>query len=406
MTKVGAKDELFGAQTLRAIGSTAYGGADVGECLATLARVRSGDLNSWHDEWHATATRVLRLADAAAQAGDAETARLAYLRASTYFRTAGIMLMDVPTDARLIQSNRHQTDAFRRGATLLPTPPEILEIPYARTTLPGYLFRAHHEPGPLVVLFGGYDSTAEELYFFNGAAALARGYHVLAVDGPGQGAALLQRGLLLRPDWEQVVTPVLDFAVNQPGVDSRRMALIGAGLGGHLAPRAASAEHRLAACVADGGSYDMFAAALARLPGRLASGYLDASPTAIAILRRVLSMVQRQPTAGWEIRRGMLVHGAADPLEYLDLLREYRLQGHAERIECPTLVCMAEGDPISASAPSLFDALTCEKELITFTVAQGAGDHCETGARTLFHARCFGWLDRILQPRKAMAGAG
>ena len=40
-----------------------------------------------------------------------------------------------------------------------------------------------------MVLTGGYDGTAEELYFWNGAAALARGYNVFAFDGPGQGAA-------------------------------------------------------------------------------------------------------------------------------------------------------------------------------------------------------------------------
>ena len=60
-------------------------------------------------------------------------------------------------------------------------------------------------PRATVILTGGYDGTVEELYFFNGAAALARGYNVLAFDGPGQGAALLQRGLTLRADWENVV---------------------------------------------------------------------------------------------------------------------------------------------------------------------------------------------------------
>jgi hypothetical protein len=62
------------------------------------------------------------------------------------------------------------------------------------------------------------------------------------------------------------------------------------------------------------------------------------------------------------------------------------------------LVCNADGDDISASAPELFATLTCPKELVTFTAAEGAGDHCEAGARTLYHARSFAWLDAILRP--------
>ena len=31
-----------------------------------------------------------------------------------------------------------------------------------------------------------------------------------------------------------------------------------------------------------------------------------------------------------------------------------------------------------------------------FTAAEGAGRHCESGARALFHARAFDWLGRLL----------
>ena len=145
------------------------------------------------------------------------------------------------------------------------------------------------EPRATVILTGGYDGTAEELYFFNGAAALARGYHVLAFDGPGQGAALLQQGLVLRPDWENVVTPVLDYLLSRPGVDAGKIALIGLSLGGYLAPRAASAEHRLAACIADCGSYDLFDSALERIPGPLAAGLTEGRSAPTAVLRRILA---------------------------------------------------------------------------------------------------------------------
>ena len=306
MTHFAVADGLLDAQTLRAAGTAPYGGADVGECRAAAAAVRGTDLASWHAAWTSTAGTVLALAQAEQAAGRLESARLAFFRASSYFRTAGVMLLGAPLDPRLADSYARQASAFRSGAALLTPPPEILQIPYEGTTLPGYFFRAGPDPAPraTVILTGGYDGTAEELYFANGAAALARGYHVLAFDGPGQGAALVRQGLVLRPDWEAVITPVVDYLLTRPDVDPDRVALIGLSLGAHLAPRAASAEHRLAACIADCGAYDLFAAAVARIPGVLAGGITGGQPLAAAVLGRLLQALAGRPTAGWALRRG------------------------------------------------------------------------------------------------------
>jgi hypothetical protein len=117
-------------------------------------------------------------------------------------------------------------------------------------------------------------------------------------------------------------------------------------------------------------------------------------------LRLLARYLIAKPTAGWALRRGLLVHGCDDPIALIESLREYTLAGRAERITCPTWVCSAEDDEISESAPQLVAALTCEKVYVRFTAAEGAGEHCEAGARTLYHARSFGWLDAILQPQR------
>ena len=406
MTSLGIKDDLLDAQALRALGAAPYGGADAGEVLTAASAVRGTDLDSWYASWASLASHMVTMAERERAAGRLVSARSAFFRAATYERTAGLMLLGAPLDPRLSSSIERQTDSFRRGAALLDLPPDIVEIPYEGTTLPGYFFRCSEDdaPRPTVVLVGGYDGTVEELYFFNGAAALARGYNVLAFDGPGQGAVLLQRGIPLRPDWENVVTPVVDFAVARSDVDPDRIALIGLSLGAHLAPRAAGGEHRLAACIADCGAYDMYAAFQEHLPGPLASGFAQGATVATTAVHKILETMAKKPTAGWALRRGLQVHGVPDLPSLIEEWKRYTLAGRADKITCPTWVCNAEGDAISASAPRLVEDLTCEKEFVTFTAAEGAGDHCEAGARQLYHARSFGWLDARLRP-EAVGGA-
>ena len=69
------------------------------------------------------------------------------------------------------------------------------------------------------------------------------------------------------------------------------------------------------------------------------------------------------------------------------------MDGRAELIRCPTLFTMAEDDPLGAGVPAFFEALTCPKNLVRFTAAQGAGDHCEMGNRSLLNRRSLDWLD-------------
>ena len=392
------KDELFEAQLLRAMGYAPYGGADAGECLAAARRVSGTNLASWHDAWAAAAARLTVLAEASAEAGQVASARSGFFRAANYFRTAGLFAMGVPLDPRLSEAHRREVESFRRGAALLAVPPEIVRIPYEDSFLPAYYFRAGPDGAPraTVILTNGYDGTAEELYFANGAAALERGYNVLAFDGPGQGSMIIDQGVPLRPDWENVVTPAVDYLLTRPDVDRDRIALIGLSLGGYLAPRAATAEHRLAACISDCGPYDLFDAVARRLPGFLARQLPDGSPALLRLLDRLVRLVMTKPTAGWAMRRNLMVHGLSDPLEYFRIAPQYSLKGIEGRIQCPTFVCSAEGDDLSTDARKLYEALTCPKVYYQFTAAEGAGHHCESGARALFHARAFDWLGRVL----------
>ena len=126
--------------------------------------------------------------------------------------------------------------------------------------------------------------------------------------------------------------------------------------------------------MADCGSFDLYTAALERMPVPLAAGLRERRRWARVVAAGVLRVPARKPTAGWALRRGMLVHGAATPLAYLDCLREYSLADHASLIRCPMWVCIAEEDDIGASAPQLVAALKTDKQFVRFRSADGAGD--------------------------------
>ncbi|MGH2587448.1 MAG: alpha/beta hydrolase family protein, partial [Dehalococcoidia bacterium] len=244
------------------------------------------------------------------------------------------------------------------------------------------------------IMTDGYEGTVEEMYFSGSAAALQRGYNCLIFDGPGQGAPLIEQGLSFRYDWENVVRPVVDYALTRPEVDPARIVLMGRSWGGYLAPRAATAEHRLAALVADAAPYSPARGRLSLLP----PAYRDQADTGDpAVLNSVLEEAMRQNSYfAFAINRGMLTHGVPTPTDYVRTLAPYTIEGLAQQISCPTMITEGESDVRGGDAKPLYDALTAPKEYILFTNAEGAGAHDEAGAASFFSQRVFDWLDGVL----------
>lgn len=387
--------------THRALAHAVYGGADFGECMTTAGRITEGDGDSWYREWTETADRVYEIAEASEAKGHKVSAREAYLRASNYYRTSYPFLYGTPVDPRLVEAFDKETAAFHRAAALFDPPVEPVEIPYEGTTLPGYFYRVDgsDERRPTLIAGSGYDSTIQESHFAHAVAAIRRGYNCLTFDGPGQGRPLIKQNLHMRPDWENVVTPVVDYALSRPEVDPGRVAVIGWSFGGYLAPRAASGEPRLAACIADPGQWDMLEAvkgmfARFSVPQEIVDHLPDVDPE---VLQPVFEAIEASPQLTWTLKqRALWVHGLDSMMDWLRITPQYRLSDRADKIRCPTLITWAENDPVAGFAETLYNNLTSPKTLLRFTAAEGAGDHCEMNARTLFHQRAFDWLDETL----------
>lgn len=401
------QDRSLSFELVRTLGKTYEHGADLGESLETARRIAALEgrglhpvLNAWYSEWNATAERVHGIGVEAERRGHLVSAGEAYLRASEYYRAADFFLHDDPADPEILRLWDAMHADFVRGLTLTGVRFEEVEIPYGTTTLHGYYFPATGggAKAPTVIVHQGFDGTAEECWYGVGAAAVRRGYNVLAFDGPGQGRAVRKQGLYFRPDWEAVVTPVVDWAVARPGVDPDRIVLYGISMGGYLAPRAAAHDHRLRAVVANEGVYDVFEndANAARMTTTELREFLFNQTDEYN--RFVAGMIEHDVQLYWATTHGQWAFGVSTPADLMKAHEAYTMNGSADRITCPVLVLDVEENQFFGSqAQRLFDALPpAHRALLTFTAEEGAGLHCQAGAQALGTQRIFDWLDEEL----------
>ncbi|KAI9848704.1 MAG: hypothetical protein M1837_006791 [Sclerophora amabilis] len=372
------KSPFFDFETIRILGTTAYGGADVAEVLEAIGQIKDNDPTTWESAWRIQADRALTLAQQASQHGDHDAARRGYLRASNYTRASGYMYTSsLGADGSLTQDQRALPIAekvgelFRRAIPLMDGAVHELAIPYEDYVLPGYLYLPPAErriPGrekiPILVNSGGADSCQEELYYLNPAAGQGLGYAVVTFDGPGQGIMLRRYGLEMRPDWEMVTGRVIDhleeYARDHPklDLDLDAIAVSGASMGGYYSLRAAS-DPRVKACVAIDPFYDMWDFGTAHVSplfirawtaGWLSDGFVDGL---MAILSRLSFQLK------WEISVTGTFFGLSSPAEILLHMKNYTLArgggsinsyekgdsidtSFLARVTCPVLLSGAE----------------------------------------------------------------
>lgn len=390
-------DDAFSFETLRATGFAEYQGAQLGEVVALASRITDGDEASWLAEWSALARRVHGVADKAAAAGRRVSAREAYLRASNYYRNSEFFRRQDPAhdpDAR--ELSRLARETFATAITFFDSPVERIAVPYEGTTLPGYLYLADDSgtPRPTVIYNNGFDSTLEEGYFAIAAAALRRGYNVLAFDGPGQGEVIREQGLVFRSDWERVITPVVDYALTRSEVDPGEITIFGYSLGAYLVARAGAFEHRPRALILDDGFVSFISAYERILPGPVMDAIRNhRDDEANAALRQSAA---HDTQVRWGINNGLWVLGADSPADYIRKLSDFTLEGVADKIAVPTLILEAESDGFfRGQASALHAAMTAPTTYITLTAHDGAGEHCHVGDTGYSHQVMFDWLDSL-----------
>jgi hypothetical protein len=392
------KDDDFNFLTEIALGSVYRQAADVGEVLTTVDRIHDGKAQSWVDEWTATADRLAKEADANAGTGRAQSAASQYLRASLYYSVATYSADgtgDPALFASLWEKHRAAWDQFVDLGDFGGSVAERVEIPYETTTLPGYFFRsgAAREPRRTLIFNNGSDGSVVGAWTDGIGPALARGWNAMTFDGPGQNAALVRQGLPFRPDWEKVVTPVVDFLSARADVAGAKLALLGVSQAGYWVPRALAFEHRVAAAVADPGVVDVSTTVLGHLPHMMVK-LLEAGEQE-KFDRDMQWTLKLSPSTRSLLALRMRPYGVATPYEFFSAARDYVLTDELiARITTPILVTSPENEQFwPGQSQELFGKLSGPAAIVAFTEAEGADSHCEPTASGLRGERIFDWLD-------------
>ena len=244
---------------------------------------------------------------------------------------------------------------------------------------------------PTLIMVGGGETCAEELYFWIGPAGVRRGYRVLMVDLPGQGGTPFD-GLFFRTDSEVPIKAVVDYALSRPEVDAERLAVFGISGGGYMVSRAVAFGKRIKACIASAPIVDVYRLATAEVPSVL----LRTSCFCKDILIRLAGIKSPLPVIALE--KFYWQAGVSHLSEALEMARQARVEKAGE-ITCPVLCTVGEGESEEqmTQARKFYDALKYPKELRIFTAPDGADAHCQINNLSLMQQVVSDWLDNLFE---------
>jgi alpha-beta hydrolase superfamily lysophospholipase len=360
--------------TLVTKGMAPYGAVALGEIdeVCERLRVRQGDPDAWCEEWCAMGRRLEHVAAVAAADGRQMTAGNYYLRAGMYYFTGERF---VPPGDLKRELGRKAIECQQAGLRRRYPNLEVVEVPYEGATLPALFMKA---PGtgraPTVVVFDGMDNCKEMSVLFAGLEFAARGWHTLAIDGPGQGESLRLRGLSARPDYEVPGAAAYEYVAGRADVDPARIVVMGYSFGGYYAARIAAFEKRYAAGVAFAALHWDLAAWQREIKRRH-----DTDPRTTAQSTFHFRWVMGCPDAEAAIQKASL----------------FSLDGVAGRINCPFLIVHAEEDQVVpvASARRLYDEVgSPNKHLKILTAAEGSTYHAQADNRQVGIDYIADWL--------------
>ena len=164
-------------------------------------------------------------------------------------------------------------------------------------------------------------------------------------------------------------------------------------------PRAAAFDPRIRAVAAIDGHFDAHEAVTSMLSPELRA--LFHRKEVDAFNAAALGAMEGDGALRWYVEQGLWSFRVSTPYEILDRSRPYTLDGVAQRITCPVLVCQAAGEHFNpGQAEKLATALGDRATLRSFTEQESAAAHSHIGAFVLMNGVVLDWLAEMLSATK------
>lgn len=199
----------------------------------------------------AVAERRERLARAADEGGHPVTAGEHWFAASLLWSLAVWPLWS--RTAQLTALDERKNAAYLRWAAVATHRVERVDVPFGDETLPAWF---HLPPGfdgtpvPTVLACGGMDAPREIVVAREGDALLARGFAVLAFDGPGQSEAAVHGVHVDATTWIDAGEALVTYLRSRPEVDADRLVCTGTSFGSFWITQIAATQPSLLGCAA------------------------------------------------------------------------------------------------------------------------------------------------------------
>jgi dipeptidyl aminopeptidase/acylaminoacyl peptidase len=286
--------------------------------------------------WRKAAERHEALAKRAEARGAKATAVSHYDHAVEAYRMAQhpIFFDNHPVKKYLYKKLSEMVD---RRSKLAEYPIERVEVPFDNGTTISCLLHLlpDRRKAPCVIYVPGMDQSKEVFPKAGHNIALSRGFHVIAIDGPGQGNSNLQKIRSVGLNYERAGAAVIDYLQTRKEIDNKKIAIYGISMGSYWCLRLSSYDHRAAAVVSSVACFN---------PNNTI--FTQSSP---------------------RFKQMFMYMAGYDNEEKFDeeVAKPMTVRGYLGKIKCPTLLVTGEFDPLCPleDAVEAFDDLKVPKEM-------------------------------------------